>query len=147
MEQVVLLRQALSTDIAAIQRVRHSVRENILTSGPITDAEVQRTIEQTGRGWVVEVAGEVVAFAIGRVPDANIWGLFVDPVHERRGYGRRLHDTMVAWMWSQGLPKLWLSTEPGTRAQRFYEAAGWQAVGMTAHGEVRFEMQSPQAHA
>jgi GNAT superfamily N-acetyltransferase len=32
----------------------------------------------------------VVAFAIGDATIGNIWALFVDPRHERRGFGRRL---------------------------------------------------------
>jgi GNAT superfamily N-acetyltransferase len=106
-----ILRRARQTDIAAIRRVRHSVRENRLTSGVITDADVLEAIEATGRGWVIEADGEVVAFAVGSATDGNIWALFVDPAHERRGYGRRLHDVMVAWLWSQGLHKLWLTTQ------------------------------------
>ena len=37
---------------------------------------------------------------------------------------------MVAWLFSRGLEKLWLTTGPNTRAQGFYEAAGWQYAGM-----------------
>jgi hypothetical protein len=50
---------------------------------------------------------------------------------------------MVAWLWSQGLEQLWLTTEPGTRAQAFYEAAGWQRAGRTDRGELRFELRGP----
>lgn len=138
-----ILRQARRTDIAAIQRVRRSVRENRLTSSVITDGDVQRAIEATGRGWVIDIDGEVVAFAIGNATDGNVWALFVDPAHERRGYGRQLHDAMIAWLWSRGLRKLWLTTEPGTRAERFYIAAGWQRAGVTARGEIRFELERP----
>jgi GNAT superfamily N-acetyltransferase len=136
-----LLRQAQRADIAAIQRVRHSVRENRLVSSVITDADVQKAIETTGRGWVIETGGEVVAFAVGFSTDGNIWALFVDPAHERRGYGRRLHDTMVAWLWQQGLDQLWLTTQPATRAQRFYETAGWKQAAITKHGEILFHLQ------
>ena len=38
-----------------------------------------------------------------------------------------------------GLDRLWLTTEPGTRAQRFYEAAGWTLAGTTDQGELRYE--------
>lgn len=145
--RIFILREARRGYIAAIQRVRHSVRENILTSGPVTDADVQNTLESTGKGWVIETGGEVVAFAIGRATDGNVWGLFVEPGHERRGHGRRLHDTMVAWLWAQGLQKLWLTTEPGTRAQRFYQAAGWRNAGITEHGEILFELDRPVAPA
>lgn len=138
-----VLRQALASDIAAIQRVRHSVRENRLVSSVISDEEVRAAIEDTGRGWVVEAEGEVVAFAVGNALDGNIWALFVDPRHEGRGYGRRLHDEMVAWLWSRGLERLWLTTDPNTRAERFYRAAGWQDMGPASHGERRFELQRP----
>jgi GNAT superfamily N-acetyltransferase len=138
-----LLRQATVADVPGIQRVRHSVRENRLVSIMISDETVRREIEDTGRGWVIESAGEVVAFAIGNATNGNIWALFVEPDHERRGHGRLLHDTMVEWLWSRGLQRLWLTTEPGTRAQSFYEKAGWQCVGSTASGELRFERSAP----
>jgi len=48
---------------------------------------------------------------------------------------------MVTWLWSRGLEKLWLSTEPGTRAQRFYSRAGWTDCGLLPSGELRFELQ------
>ena len=135
-----MLRQAVAADIPGIQRVRHSVRENRLVSTAISDEQVREAIELTGRGWVIEFAGDVVAFAIGNATNGNIWALFVHPDHERRGYGRLLHDTMVDWLWSQRLARLWLTTEPNTRAQRFYEAAGWLRMGPTSSGELRYEL-------
>lgn len=134
-----MLRQAVASDISGIQRVRRSVRENRLLSTVIADAQVRDAIENTGRGWVVESDGEVVAFAVGNATNGNIWALFVHPDHERRGHGRLLHDTMVEWLRGQGLERLWLTTEPGTRAQRFYEKAGWELQGRTESGELRYE--------
>jgi GNAT superfamily N-acetyltransferase len=135
-----MVRQAAASDIAGIQRVRRSVRENRLISTEITDDQVRDAIEKTGRGWVVESEGDVVGFAVGNAQTGNIWALFVHPDHERRGYGRLLHDTMVRWLWTQELDRLWLTTEPGTRAQGFYETAGWQPVGPTDGGEFRYEL-------
>jgi GNAT superfamily N-acetyltransferase len=140
-----VLRQALRADVSAIQRVRHAVKENRLTSGVITDDQVVEAIERTGRGWVIEDDGALVAFAVGNAQTGNIWALFVDPAHERRGHGLRLHDTMVAWLWSQGLDRLWLTTAPGTRAQRFYERAGWRNLGLQPSGELRFELYAPSS--
>jgi GNAT superfamily N-acetyltransferase len=131
----------VAADIADIQRVRGSVHENRLVSAVISDNQVREAIEETGRGYVVECDGEVVAFAVGNAQTGNLWALFVHPDHERRGYGRLLHDTMVAWLWSQGLDRLWLTTEAGTRAQHFYEQAGWRLVGTSDHGELRYEAQ------
>jgi ribosomal protein S18 acetylase RimI-like enzyme len=139
------LRQATAEDVPGIQRVRRRVRENRLVTAVIRDEDVLQAIEDTGRGWVVDSDGEVVGFAIGNARTGNIWALFVDPDHEGRGHGWRLHDTMVAWLWPQGLERLWLTTEPGTRAQRFYQAAGWRLVGPTGQGEVRFEKDRPPA--
>lgn len=127
-------------DVAAMHRVRMAVRENRLQSIVLTDDDYIRAIEAPGRGWIVEADGDVVAFAIGDGSTGNIWALFVHPDHEGRGYGRTLHDMMVDWLWEQGLERLWLTTQPGTRAERFYLDAGWQRQGMTTSGEVRFEM-------
>jgi len=135
-----MLREAIASDIPGIQRVRRSVRENRLVSIVISHEMVREAIEQSGRGWVVESQGEVVAFGIGNAVNGNVWALFVHPDHERRGHGRRLLDTIVGWLWSQGLDRLWLTTGAGTRAQGFYEAAGWQLADRTTHGELRYEM-------
>lgn len=130
-----------------MQLVRRSVRENRLESTVITDQDVREAITVTGRGWVVEVEGETVAFAVGNAETGNIWALFVHPDHERRGYGRRLHDIMVGWLWSRKLERLWLTTGPGTRAQRFYEAAGWQLIGRTDGGELMYQLLRPPTAA
>lgn len=134
-----MLRPARASDITAIQRVRGSVNENRLVSTVVTDEDVRAAIEDTGRGWVVEEDGVVVGFAIGSATTGNVWALFVRPEFEGRGYGRHLHDTMVDWLWTTNPERLWLTTEAGTRAQRFYEAAGWRLVGMTDQGELRYE--------
>jgi GNAT superfamily N-acetyltransferase len=139
------LRHAVRADVPGIQRVRHAVRENMLTSGVITDGDVADYLERFGRGWVVvDEANEVLGFAIGDARDGNIWALFMDPAHEGRGHGRRLHDEMVAWLFSTGLTRLWLATEPDTRAQRFYEQAGWTNKGALPSGELRFELSSAE---
>lgn len=140
------VRQARRSDIAGMHRVRLAVTENTLAPGAITEDDYVLAIEVTGRGWVSESAGVVVGFAVGNAVTGNIWALFVDPRHQGRGVGRQLHDAMVAWLWSRGLETLWLSTEPATRAERFYRAAGWQSAGATARGELRFERYRPKTH-
>ena len=126
-----------------MHRVRLAVRENRLTSAAINEAHYVPAIEQWGRGWVIERQGQIVAFAVGNAQNGNVWALFVEPAHERRGYGKRLHEAMVEWLWSQGLSRLWLTTEPGTRAQHFYESAGWHSVGEANCGEVQYELLRP----
>lgn len=127
-----------------MHRVRLAVRENRLTSTVITERDYIPAIESTGRGWVVECSGRIVAFAVGNATTGNIWALFVDPDHEGRGHGRRLHDEMVGWLWSQGLSCLWLTTTAATRAERFYRTAGWREAGCTEEHELRFELARPE---
>ncbi len=119
------------------------MKENRLVSTTISDEDVRIAIEETGRGWVVEEEGEVAAFAIGNLITGNVWALFVRPESEGRGYGRQLHDATIEWLFAAGADRLWLTTEPGTRAQRFYETAGWNLVGTTDQGELRYEKQRP----
>jgi GNAT superfamily N-acetyltransferase len=120
-----------------------AVRENRLTSTVLTEADYLRAVEPPCRTWVVEADGAVVAFAAADAATGNIWALFVDPRHEGCGYGRRLHDAMVAWLWDEGVERAWLTTTPGTRAHRFYVAAGWTLAGPASAGEIRFELTRP----
>lgn len=120
------LRAADIHDIPAMHRVRMSVRENRLSdSSRITESDYIAHLTSLGRGWVVEIDGAIVGLAIGRVTDGNIWALFVDPEYEGRGVGSMLHDTMVNWLFEQGVQRLWLGTEPGTRAEQFYLRKQW----------------------
>jgi GNAT superfamily N-acetyltransferase len=139
------LRQAVSADIPGMQRVRHAVKENRLVSRVIDDDEVRHAIEVSGRGWVVEQDAQIVGFAIGNGQTGHIWALFIDTAHEGQGHGRRLHDALLEWLWSRGLRRLWLSTDPNTRAQRFYASAGWRACGLLPDGEMLFERFAPHS--
>jgi hypothetical protein len=50
-----------------------------------------------------------------------------------------MHDVMVFWLWEQGVAKLWLTTDPCTSAQRFYESAGRSLAGPASNGQLLFE--------
>ncbi|MCU0924311.1 MAG: GNAT family N-acetyltransferase [Burkholderiaceae bacterium] len=90
-----LLRRAIVADLPGIWKVRYSVTENTLAPGRITDEDCRREIEDTGRGWVIEEAGEIQAFAIGNAETGNVWAMFVHPQAQGKGFGTRLHDTML----------------------------------------------------
>ena len=134
------MRIAARGDIRAMFDVRLAVRENLLAPGEVTEEDVQRAIEESGRGWVIEDGGRVVAFGIGDAGNRSIWALFVLPEYEGRGHGRLLHDTMVAWLGSSSPRPIWLTTMPGTRADRFYRLLGWQAAGPAEDGQIRMEL-------
>ena len=126
-----------------MQRVRLAVRENTLSDATrITEADYVAALERLGRTWVVESDGEIVAFASG-YSIGSIWALFVHPDHEGRSYGKALHSVMINWLWSQGHTRLWLTTDPGTRAERFYISQGWEPCGIVSGGELRLELGGP----
>lgn len=134
------LRQAGRPDIQAMHRIRLAVRENKLSDpNRITESDYVAALEELGRTWVVEVHGEIVAFATG-YKSGSIWALFVDPDHEGHGYGKVLHSAVVAWLWSLGHERIWLTTGPDTRAERFYVSQGWQPRGTVPGGDIRLEL-------
>ncbi len=140
-------RQATRDDIDAMHAVRMSVLENRLTSGRISREDYIEHLEVAGRGWVIDAGGRIVALGVCNARNGNIWGLCVLPEFERRGFGKQLLDAMVDWLWRQGLDRIWLTTESNTRARHFYKTAGWINVGVTEHGDIRFELQSATARA
>jgi GNAT superfamily N-acetyltransferase len=137
-----IIRQAQLSDIPQIQIVRHSVKENILSDPRlVTDTDCADYLERRGRGWVCAVQDKIVGFAIADLEANNIWALFVHPEFEKRGIGRKLHDTMLEWYFSQTKQEIWLGTAPHTRAEIFYRNAGWKETGMHGRGEIKFEME------
>ena len=136
----VTIRQAVEGDIPAMHRIRLAVRENVLADPSMVQPhDYASMIAERGRGWVAEAGGQVVGFAIGDAVRSNVWALFVDPEHEGRGIGRRLHDALLDWLFAAGAERVWLSTDPGTRAEAFYQAARWERAG-DYRGEARYEM-------
>jgi GNAT superfamily N-acetyltransferase len=132
---------ATLADIDAMHKVRLSVLENTLTDpGSIGPGQYQAMLQERGRGWVYEVEGTIVGFAIADHSRRNIWALFVAPGFQRRGIGRALHDAMVTWLFEKSREPLWLTTGPNTRAEQFYETAGWRRTGVEATSELRLEL-------
>ncbi|MDH5255206.1 MAG: GNAT family N-acetyltransferase [Gammaproteobacteria bacterium] len=138
------IRPATTDDIPAMHRIRLAVRENVLTDpSRIQPADYAALLRGPGRGFVALVDGRVVGFGIANAASRNLWALFVDPAFEGRGIGRRLHDELLDWLFGLGSAPAWLTTEPGSRAERFYRVAGWQDAGRDAGkdpgGDLRLE--------
>jgi GNAT superfamily N-acetyltransferase len=135
----VTLRPATEADIPAMHLVRLEVRENVLDHPAKVGFDDYRQKLRDGRGWVFEIDGAVVGFAVADLKMASVWALFVSPAFQGRGVGRALHDAILGFFRESSAGRIWLSTEPNTRAERFYERAGWERTGLTAGGEIRFE--------
>jgi GNAT superfamily N-acetyltransferase len=131
----------LINDVPEMHRVRLAVRENVLSDpSKVPESETRDSITASGRGWVFEQAGELLGFSIALRDDPSIWALFVLPGHEGRGIGHALLEEAIAWLWSEGARSIWLTTDAGTRAERFYRDRGWVEVGRKDNGEIRFEL-------
>jgi len=137
----VIFREAKITDIPQIQEVRNAVRENTLSHPSlIPDSAVEDYLTRRGKGWVGEINKKIAGFAIVSVVDHNVWALFIQPEFEKKGIGKRLHDAMMDWYFSQTRETIWLGTAPGTKAEAFYRKAGWREAGTHGKGEIKFEM-------
>lgn len=133
-------RIATIEDFLAIHQIRMSVHENRLSDpSKVTESDYRSMIQERGRGWVCESKGEIVGFCIVGTHEKNVWALFLLQDFERKGIGFQLQKRMLEWYFSQGFNYLWLSTEPGTRAEKFYEKTGWKKIGLLPNGEIKFE--------
>jgi GNAT superfamily N-acetyltransferase len=132
------IRNAAPADWPELHRVRMAVLENRLADPARVRQEDYLRMLHTGRGWVWEVDGQVAGFCIADLQNASIWALFVRPAFERRGIGRRLHDAAVEWLFGCGVPSISLTTEAGTRAERFYRSAGWERTGVAPNGDTEY---------
>ncbi len=136
-----IFRQAQISDIGQMQVVRNAVKENMLSNPALVpDRDVEEYITVRGKGWVCEIDNKIVGFAIADLRENNIWALFMDPDHEAKGIGKRLHQLMLDWYFSQTKKKVWLGTAPNSRAEKFYRMQGWKEVGLHGKGEIKFEM-------
>ena len=136
-----IFREATTGDIQQMQIVRNAVKENILSNPAlVTDKDCEEFLMIRGKGWVCELDGSIVGFSIVDMKERNVWALFVHPDHEAKGIGKRLHDRMMNWYFDQTKEMIWLSTAPGTRAERFYKYRGWKEVGKHGTKEIRLEM-------
>jgi GNAT superfamily N-acetyltransferase len=138
---MMLIREAKIDDINQIQIVRNSVKENTLSNpNLVTDKDCEEFITLRGKGWVCEIENTIVGFSIVDLKNKNIWALFSHPDFEKQGIGKKLHDIMLDWYFTQTKEPIWLGTSPKTRAELFYKRAGWKEIGIHGKGEIKFEM-------
>lgn len=141
------IREAQIEDISAMHRIRLAVKENVLTNPlAVQEAYYVPYLSHPNKGWVCEIADQIVGFSIVDTEEREVWALFVNPFFEGRGIGARLHDELVTWYFSQGKTEVILGTEPGTRAEGFYLHKGWVAIGQKSNGEIIFKMQRKDLH-
>ncbi|MXV52851.1 GNAT family N-acetyltransferase [Pedobacter sp. HMF7647] len=136
-----LFRESEPADIAGMQIVRNSVKENQLSDPSVVpDSDVADYISRRGKGWVCEIDKKIVGFSIADLEGHSVWALFVHPNYEKSGIGSKLLSMMLNWYFGETTETIWLSTAPGTRAELFYHKKGWIQTGLHPNGETRFEL-------
>ena len=136
-----IIREATVNDIDGYMLVRMAVNENRLSNPAlVTRKDNEDYLTIFGKGWVCEIKNLIVGFSIVGLTQHNIWALFVHPEFEGRGIGRKLHQLMLDWYFTQTVETVWLSTSPNTRAATFYRKYGWEEVGQYGKEEIKFEM-------
>jgi GNAT superfamily N-acetyltransferase len=139
-----VIREANSNDIPEMHRVRMAVKENVLNDPTlVTEEDYRKFISSPNKGWVCMADEHLAGFAIVNLEASNVWALFVDAGYEKLGIGKLLHNTMIDWYFRHSQQTLWLSTQPGTRAENFYRKAGWNEAGPYGTKEIKFEFYPP----
>ena len=127
------VREITFDDIPAIFEVRIATWHNYqaveqMTRLGITHESVKDLmLTGTHRGWLCEVEDKVVGFTMGNKANGEMWVVAVLKEHEGKGIGRILMSHVEGWLWSEGWPKIWLTTDPdpSARAVGFYKHIGW----------------------
>lgn len=135
------IREATLPDFPKLMEIRMAVKENTLSDPALIpyDDYVKFCFTQ-GKGWVYELDSVIVGFSIVDLLGNNIWALFIDPQFEKKGIGKKLHDTMINWYFEQTKTAVWLGTEANSRAEQFYRKSGWEDIGLHGKNEIKFEM-------
>jgi hypothetical protein len=135
-------REAKNHDVEKMYAVRMSVKENKEGFAHLPGSEDYRPLLETGQGWVCEVEGDLLGFALVDFQQARVEALCVRPSPEDDFVCRMLHDMMTSWCFARGLPKLTLSAISHPQAEHFYLKAGWAKTGMNPGGETSYELEN-----
>ena len=134
-----MIRKAALVDRPRISEVRLAVRENRLSQASV--AKVDETADwifANAAFWVWEEDGAIQGFAVADPRDGTIFGLFIHPDYEGRGIARALLPRACEDLRAAGFAEAMLTTDPGTRAERFYRQNGWEETGRQDNGEIVF---------
>jgi GNAT superfamily N-acetyltransferase len=133
-----MIRCATVSDIPRLMEIRGSVAENRLSDpARVTLADYNWHVAHAPI-HVWEADGVIKGMSAGDPRDGSIWALFVDPRFEGRGIGQALISAATKSIAAAGHRVARLSTDAGTRAERFYLRNGWIAEGRDLRGEIVF---------
>jgi len=134
------LRTATRADLPRIHEVRTGTAENPLTdSDNVTEAEVLWYLDEA-IFLVSEDERGVQGFTCVNHQTGHVWALFVIDEAQGRGHGSALLDAAMARLRAGGHRQAFLTTGSGSKAERFYGARGWSAMGANRTGDTVFRL-------
>lgn len=124
-------------DLPAAFELRLSTVENAITLEEleidygITPQSLAEAMQSDVKGWLCEVSGEAVGFAMGDRANGEVQVVAVRPGYEGRGIGKALLARVRDWLFAEGHDEIWLlaNPDPTIRAYGFYRKLGWRATG------------------
>ena len=129
-------RPAVESDMNMLYDIRFSVEENRCYDPAEIPVSRVLPVLREGGSFVCLDGDWPVGFSMASFEIGELFGLFLRPGYHRRGIGRRLLELAVDWMRKKDAAGMRLLTDPGTRAESLYRAAGWEAEGMAETGEL-----------
>ena len=125
-----MIRPATPAELPRILEIRADAGVSPLTNpGAVAEADLARFIAY-GALWVWQEAdGLVTGFAAAGASDASVRALLVAAGHDGKGIGRALLDKVCDALREAGHEVVKIRSEPGSRAERHYRAAGWIVAG------------------
>jgi GNAT superfamily N-acetyltransferase len=130
---IAIIWKATRADYPRISEIRFAVREN-RPSNPASIGPVVDWVFDNSTFWVWEENGAIQGFSAADPRNGSIFVLFVHPSYERRGIARALLPLACNFLRKSGHAFATLTTEAGTRAERFYRTDGWAEVGRKEDG-------------
>ena len=128
-----MIRKISRADVRSLFDVRVATRENVmsldeLASLGITENSIKVALEQSHCGWLCEIEGKTVGFAMGNSDGGEMTVIALLPEYEDKGIGSKLLTNVENWLHSKGCNEIWLTTDidPNLRAYGFYLKQGWQ---------------------
>jgi GNAT superfamily N-acetyltransferase len=137
LEWKLVIREIEKSDIPNILDIRVSTRENHfsmtdLAEVGVTPESISKWLDGSVKGWVCDVSGQSVGFALADSKTAEVLVVACYPQFENRGIGKALMHRVHDWLWSFGHDEIWLwsDPDPGIRAYGFYRKLGYEPTGV-----------------
>jgi GNAT superfamily N-acetyltransferase len=131
-----VFREIDKSDIEDILNIRVSTKENHfsmtdLAEVGVTPEAIAEWLNGSVKGWLCEVSGKPVGFALADSGTAEVLVVACYPEFEKRGIGKALMHLVYDWLWSfdHGEIWLWSDPDPGIRAYGFYRKLGYEPTG------------------